>query len=211
MNMINPESQAQLESLGYQIITYNSIDPHFRTNTFIRKPDGTLSAYYDELWQVPMSLNAGDEVSIPDIAIPVGARNTQSHEIHAQWLVSAEGQKLVGPVGIILILMFIGIVMGILFMKAFFGDKTNPPPCGVRGSVIEIDECVKEIIYPDCSGIMYDSCNHEIIDDFDPPPPPGPEWWEYAVYGIVGVGAIFVIYKLLNIYQARKPPPQPPT
>lgn len=196
--------KSQLEAYGYTVLELPNIDPHFKTKTFIQKPDGTLIGYYDYLWQVPMNLNEGDEVSIPDTGVPAPARNTQSHELHAQGFTGTA--RL--PIGIILVLIFIGIVVGILFMKAFFANAQNPPPCGERGSVIEISQCVKEIIYPDCSGVMYDSCKEEIIDEFEPPEPPPADWWVWAVLGIVAVGAIIIIPKILHIIKPPKPPKQ---
>lgn len=198
------EKKSQLETYGYTIMELPNIDPHFRTKTFIKKPDGTLSAYYDHLWQVPMNLYEGDEVSVPETEVPIPARNTRSHELHAQSFL--EG-RLVGTIGLILLFVFIGIVVGILFMKAFFATDRNPPPCGERGSVTEITECVKEIIYPDCSGVMFDSCKNEIIDEFEPPVIPEEPWgWlQWAILGIAAVGAIIIVPQILRVV---KPPPK---
>jgi len=196
--------KGQLEAYGYEVIELDYIDPHFRTSTFIRKPDGVLSAFYDHLWQIPMQLNENDEVSTYLTEVPGQAQNTSSHELHSQTYLAGFEERGLFP-WLILFLIFIGIVIGVLFMKAFFTGPYNPPPCGERGSQIEITECVKEIIYPDCSGVMYDSCRGEIIDTFEPPVTP-PDWTQglmWIAIGIVAVAAIILIPKLI-------PPKKPP-
>jgi len=193
---------SKLESAGYQIIVTAENDPHSKTRTFIVKPDGTQSEYFDYLWQIPMNLREGDEVCCPDVAVPVQARNTESHELHAQnYNYDARGNLIAG---IILGLIFIGIVVGILFMKAFFSDNAHPPPCGIRGSIIDIDECFKEIIYPDCSGVMYDSCENKIVDRFDPIVQ-NDDWYKWIVYGAVAVGGVFIGLQLLKMYKSHRP------
>lgn len=199
----------KLESVGYEVIELQHLDPHFRTKTFIKKLDGTLSGFYDELWMIPQSLNAGDEVSTYVTEVPSQARNTDSYDVHAATYSLEEGE--LGFWAIVLFLIFIGIVMGILFMKAFFGDKWNTPPCGEKGSIIDITECVKMIVYPDCSGVMYDACQKEIIDHFDPPELP-PDWTKGAMWlavGLVAVAAILIIPKLIPRKQQQYYPPPP--
>lgn len=183
------------ESLGYRVIVKDTIDPHFKTSTFILKPDGTTVGYYDHLYEIPMDLYEGEEVSCPVTEFPLPAQNTQSHELHAEGYSVGEGGMVVW---FLIGLIFVGIVIGILFMKAFFANEFKPPPCGERGSVIDITECVKEIIYPDCSGVMYDACTREIIDKFEPPEEK-PEWgWlQWAIVGVVVVGGTYIAVKVL--------------
>jgi len=206
-------TRTRLEEQGYQVITTQQLDPHFRTRTFIRKPDGTFSAFYDELWQIPQSLNQGDEVSTYVTEVPAPAQNTSSYCGHAaQYQYQLDGT--LGPFLFCLALIFVGIFVGILFMRAFFHNQWNPPPCGETGSITEIDECVKMIVYPDCSGVMYDSCEKEIIDSFAPPEGP-PHWTTGAMWiaiGVVAIAAIIIIPTLLKPRHHPPPyyPPPPP-
>lgn len=207
MNM-NLGYKQGLEALGYRVIEQSYIDPHFRTNTFIEKPDGTLAAYYDDIYQIPNNLNDGDEVSTPATNIPNGAQNEQSHWLHYQEFTAGLDERgLIGPLGIILIFIIIGIVVGVLFAHAIWGNQYNPPPCGERGSVTQISECVKEVVYPDCSGVMFDTCTDSILDSFDPPVPP-PDWTEglkWIAIGAVAVAGLYVAAKVLPGLLQKKP------
>lgn len=202
----------QLEAMGYQFVTLGYIDPHFKTDKFLVTPDGRTLASYDYLWQVPMQLNDGEEIVLPDTAVTAPARNTNSYVLLSE-------STAMGPQAVLLVIIAIAFVAGYLFYQALnTGGAGQPlaPPCGVRGSVIEISDCVKEIIYPDCSGVMYDSCQETIIDSFDPPEPPPWGWFEWAVVGAIGVGAIIVVYSIVKgsqkrhyaqAYPGRPPPP----
>lgn len=190
-----------LEAAGYRVIEKATFDPHFRTKTFIQKPDGSLSAFYEALYLIPMNLQEGDEVSTYVTEVPVPAQNTSSYDIHAATYTMGYDEKgLISPFLSVCFLIFIGIVIGVLFMKAFFGSPYNPPPCGETGSVVDIDDCVKMIVYPNCGGVMYDSCTHTILAPFDPPEQP-PDWTTglmWVAIGVIGVAAIIIIPKFIK-------------
>ena len=101
--------RANLEANGYHVFTRVAHHRRLGTQTFIRKPDGTLSEFFDELWQIPMDLPVGYEVSTYDIEVPIAARNDQSHELHAQQLTYGQNGEL--DIGILLVLIFIGAKM----------------------------------------------------------------------------------------------------
>ena len=122
-------------------------------------------------------------------------------------------------IGLVILVTALIIMIAISLVRTFFA------PCGIGGSVQEINECWKLVIKPDCSARSFNSCA-----DPDGDGVPEGEWgsddWtknfdlmeviKWAVIGAIAIGGVVVIASLLRskeraqyaqLYPDQPPPP----
>jgi hypothetical protein len=66
------DTKNQLMSYGVEVIELETIDPHYRTRTFIQL-DGMDYPWYDTLYEIP-HLNDGEQFASPLTCVPGDAR-----------------------------------------------------------------------------------------------------------------------------------------
>ena len=202
-----------LEADNFQIIE-GRWDFTYKTNIFILHPDGRLNPYYDYLHQIPFLPN-GTEIDLRRTAMPydninnreTGVKNSQALTNTAY---SADAQGL--PIPIIVGYIILSIVLLAIFICLYFilNPGVTPPPCGTAGSITDVSDCVKIIIMPNCDSRVFNSCDNTWLEDdwHKYTPPIG---WENAiVLGLIAIGAIILIPKILDFTKPPYQPPQPP-
>lgn len=216
--MMLEETRLKLEANGIRVID-TPFDFHYKTRTFVQLPDGRTLAHYDYLHDIPETLYNGEEISLGETAIPPG-ETIYTDETRANasggWIWDGDNpvwgrQELVIPAGVVALIIFLIKVVAIFIVLYVLMDKFMAP-CGPRGYVEEVDDCVKMVIAPDCSSITIDSCKTD--EEGNPAPevigrsgPPGLEWAElvkWAVVGIVAIGGVVVAVKVLPEYLEKK-------
>ena len=206
-------TRLNFENNGYEVIELAAPDPHFRTKFFIKLPmglgGGTL-ANYDYLFQIPNSLNNGEEIAVN--TVNQGIQTTPSElnqnnariELYDNIYMGLDERGL--PIdwimiGLVILVTALVIMVVIELIRAIFA------PCGIGGSIQEINDCWKLIIKPDCSARSFNSC---LDADGDGIPEGGfgdDDWTKnfdlmgvlkWAAIGAVAIGGVIVIASLLK-------------
>jgi len=204
---MNIEIRQLLEQDGFQVVE-TAWDFKYKTRTFLRHPDGRLNPYYDFLHEIPMLPN-GTEFDLNKNAMPydplyghtavkdAGSVNNVEYGLDANGLPI----PVIGWIVIAVVMLLIAICVYLI---------THPgqpePPCKTEERIIDISECAKIIIMPNCDSRLFDACTDEWLEDewhtWEPPP----EWGTYLVLAIIGIGAIIIIPKVLDIVKPPKSP-----
>jgi len=202
------EMKDLLESQCLQVIE-GAWDFKFKTKTFIRHPDGHLNPYYDYLYEIPMLPN-GQEFDLDKNAMPGSSSVKDAGAItHSEYGLDAQG--LVIPIIVGYILLAVVILAIVICIYYILHPPAQQPPCGTTAQTIDVSECAKIIIMPNCDSRLYDSCQDEWLEEgwhtWEPPA----NWGTWLVLGIVGIGAIILIPQILKIVKPEKPYyPAPP-
>jgi len=209
-------TRLELEANGVEVITRATLDPHFKTKTFI-KLNGLDLPWYDVLYEVP-HLNNNDQYAMPLTCVPSEAQvedlRTALWDDIVTYETTAEGQTL--PIWwLALALLTIKVVGAILiFVCVYYILERIFAPCGIAGSQMIINECWKIVIMPDCQRREFNSCtgpdengdgkpDGEWVGDWEG----GVDWAAYLIIGIAIVGAIIIIPPLLRAVRPKAQPP----
>lgn len=217
---MNELTKSELETNGVEVIMRPYPDPHFKTKTFI-KLDGLELPWYDVLYEVP-HLNSNDQYAMPLTCVPAEAQvddlRTALWDDINTYETTADGQTIVIP-WIALALLAIKIVGTILiFICIYYVLERIFAPCGITGSEIEINECWKKVIMPDCQWRTFNSCEGpDENGDGKPDGEWGDEGWQggtnwatYLIIGIALIGAIVIIPKVIPMFKTQPAPQYPP-
>jgi len=216
--MISDFKKNQLEKQG--CIVTNEYLNH-KMYTFTKLPDGRKLKTFSSLSEIyPGDVNHNEEILLDDYAMPEGTRDidygADVYEYDPNTGYSASsyvdertGKTMVAWWLLVIIIMIISItaVVGFLLCLSQVIEKWKAP-CGIDGSVMEINDCWKLIIRPDCASRPFNSCTGP---DNNGDGIPDGEWeedseWEYVggndwiiaalLLGVVGIGATAIGYAL---------------
>jgi len=228
---MDEKTRLNFESRGYEVIELATPDPHFRTRFFIKLPTelggGTL-ADYEYMFQIPNSLNDGDQIALNTINQGIQTTPTELNQLDARlelydnvymglderglpvdWII----------VGLVILVAALFVILFITLIRSWFA------PCGIGGQQQEINDCWKLVIKPDCSARSFNSC---LDADGDGVPEGGwgdDDWTKnfdlmevlkWVVIGAVAIGGVVIIASLLKsrgqaqyaqLYPGYGPPP----
>lgn len=204
---MNLEMMQLLEQDGCEVIE-GAWDFKFKTRIFIRHPDGRLNPYYDYLHQIPILPN-GTDIDLAKSAMPDDTAVKDAGAItNTESGLDANGLPIPVIVGYIIIaVILLAVVICIYFIVH---PPAQEPPCGTTARTVDISECAKIIIMPNCDSRLFDSCQDEWLeDDWHTWEPPA-NWILYLVIGIAVVGAIIIVPPLLRAVRPAAPPPHVP-
>lgn len=208
---MNIQTKQLLESGGFQIIE-GDWNFKYRTGTFIRHPDGRLNPYYEKLSDIP-ALPNGTEFDLNRAAMPYDEIYGRSTDVkntmaitHAEFELDANLSPTIPLwVGYLLIsIVLLAIVICIYFI---LNPPAQQPPCGTEAKIIDVSECSKIIIMPNCDSRTFDACTDQWMEDSWHTWEPPAGWLTWLVIGVVAIAAIIIIPKVL---EKRKYPPSPP-
>jgi len=203
---MNLETRQLLEADGFQVVE-TAWDFKYKTRTFLLHPDGRLNPYYDFLHEIPMLPN-GMQFDLNKNAMPTdpfyghtavkdaGSVNNVEYEMGMNGL----------PIPVIVGYMFIAVILLAIVICIYYiiNPPVQEPPCGTEAKIIDISECAKIIIMPNCDSRTYNSCKDEWMEeDWHTWEPPA-NWGTYLVLGLIGIGAIIIIPKVLDIVKPPK-------
>jgi len=120
-----------------------------------------------------------------------------------------ENGSLIDPLTIIGICL-IALATVAVFTGLMNWVRVRNAPCGVEGKIVEISDCAKMIIKPDCSSATFNACADPDGDgipegEFTSDWTKSENWIDLIIIGAVAVGGVFILYKLLDIYGKRQP------
>lgn len=206
---MNLEGKQILESKGFQVIE-GAWDFKFKTRTFIRHPDGRLNPYYDYLYEIPW-LPYGQEIDLDIAAMPYDEVFGHTAVVDAGAVTHAEagagydGRQLPIPlVGWIAIVAVFAIIAICVFMLTH--PEQPSPPCKTEERIIDISECAKIIIMPNCDSRLFDACTNEWLEEdwHTWEPPAG--WMQWLVIGLIAIGGIIIVPKVIDWIKPKPPP-----
>lgn len=197
-----------LESEGFQVIE-GKWDFKYRTRIFIRHPDGRLNPTYAKMSDVPI-LPHGTEFDLERTAFPYDEIKNRDTAVVDERTIMASEYELSAEqqlpfyfwIGYFLIsLVLLAIVVCIYYI---LHPPAQDPPCKTEERIIDVSDCAKIIIMPNCDSRMFDACTDTWLEpDWHIWTPP-PEWLQWVVYGIVAIGGIYVAVKLLPYLMKQK-------
>lgn len=195
------QTKQLLETEGFQVVEGNW-DFKFKTRTFVRHPDGRLNPYYNTLYEIPVLPN-GTEFDLNKAAMPydeIYGRSTAIKDaqaiINADWGTGADGELFAITIfHIALAVILLAIVICIFFV---INPPAQAPPCQTEERIIDVSDCAKIIIMPNCDSRLFDACNDEWLEDgwHTWEPPAG--WITWVVIGVIAIGAIIIVPPLLK-------------
>jgi len=212
---MNLEMRQLLEQDGCEVVEglWNFT---FKTRIFIRHPDGQLNPYYEYLHQIPLLPN-GTTIDLAKPAMPDDEIYGSTAVKNAGAITNAEsGLDANGlPIPIIVGYIIIAVILLAIVICLYYliHPPTQQPPCGTEPKVIDVSDCAKIILMPNCDSRMYDACTDEWLEDdwhgWEPPA----DWTTWLVIGIIAIGAIVIIPPLLRTIRPppKHPPPTSPT
>lgn len=186
---------------GLQVIE-GKWDFKYKTRTFIRHPDGRLNPYYDSLHEIPFLPN-GTNIDLNIDAMPhdelFGTTAVKDAGAVTNVELSLGDPRLIPPIimagYIILAVILLAIAICIYYLVH---PPAQTPPCGTEATVIDVSDCLKIIIMPNCDSRAYNACTDEWAEPdwhgWEPPP----EWMSYLIIGVIAIGAIIIIPPLLE-------------
>ena len=201
------------ESNVYDVIELAAPDPLFRTKFFIKLPmklgGGTL-ANYDYLFQIPNSLNNGEEIAVNTVNQGIQTTPAELNQNNARVELYDHLYMGLDERGLAIDWIMVGLVIlvtSLIIMIVISLIRTIFAPCGIGGQIQEINECWKLVIKPDCSARSFNSCA-----DPDGDGVPEGDWgdddWtknvdlmeiiKWAIIGAVVIGGVVVIASLLK-------------
>lgn len=199
-----------LESMGYQVIQ-GQYDPYWNTDTFIVTPDGNTLADYSSLDQIPI-LPQGTQFSLDDTAMPYDEiYNRPSAVVNAQAVthrtetLSADGQQLLITFGGLLIILVVVATVICIYWLTHPGKPE--PPCGTEAKTIDVSDCAKVIIMPNCDSRLYDACSDQWLEESWHTWEPPAGWVTWAVIGLGVLAAIIIVPKLFDALSQRRAQP----
>lgn len=210
---MNLETKQEYEANGILVREQAYLDPHFRTKTFITVPGYEELPSYDVFYQIPQSLNEGDNFWLASTA--VHPEDRRDNETIIWDLSNTMGDPTLEPMTIIglawLLIKIIGTVIIFLCIYYILNLLFNPHPCGPQGDVEVINDCYKKIIFPDCAWKLFNSCagpdnngdgfpDGVVEDEGDAPP----NYAELLLYGVLAVGGIVVLMTLMRGRSSEK-------
>jgi len=201
------ETKNKYEANGIKVMVLDQPDPHFRTRTFITMPNGLEYPHYEVFYQVP-HLNDGESFSLASTAVhPEDRRDNET----ILWNDLEVTGQLIGGSTIALATLAIQIVGTIIIFICLYYIINlifDPHPCGITGSEVEINDCYKKIIFPDCSWKWFNSCGGPdnngdgfpdgVVEDEGGGDSPIDKIILAIIVGAVAVGGILVISSLLK-------------
>lgn len=209
------EMRQLLEQDGCEVIE-GGWDFKFKTRIFIRHPDGRLNPYYDNLSQIPILPN-GTNIDLAKNAMPTDEIYGSTAVKDAGAITNTEtGLDASGlPIPIIIGYIVIAVILLAIVICIYFmiHPPIQQPPCGTEAKIVDVGDCAKIIIMPNCDSRLFDSCTDEWLEeDWHTWEPPA-NWATWLVIGIIAIGAIVIIPPLLRTIKPRYPPqpsPRPP-
>lgn len=197
-----------LESEGLQVVEV-LWDAKYKTKFFIKHPDGRLNPYYERIDLIPQLPN-GTEFDLDREAMPYDEiYGRPSDVVNANGIVHAGYEYgLVPPIWVGYFLISLVMLAIVICFYFIINPPAQEPPCGTSTQIIDVSECAKIIIMPNCDSRLYDACADEWLEDqwHTWEPPAG--WITWIVIGVIAIGAIVIIPPLLRSF--RKPPAQKP-
>lgn len=217
--------RAQYEQAGIHVIELSTPDPHFKTSTFLQLPDGRTLAYYNVLYEIPCTegshLNEGEQFTMSLTALPSDLRYNGVRAAIGNYGTQAqakEGELIVWLLWIPLIKLVLYIIGGvIIFLGTYFIIEKIMAPCGITGSEIEINECWKKVIQPNCSFRSFNSCAGEDVNGDGYPDGEwledswqgGFDWIKWLIIGAVVIGGVYLAVKIIpGIFEKKGYPVQ---
>lgn len=193
-----------LESEGLQVVEV-LWDAKYKTKTFIRHPDGRLNPYYDTLNQIPQ-LPYGTQLDLNKNAMPYDNIYGQpTAQVNAGAIIDSSGQMDGLPLPVIGWIVIAIVMVAIVICTYFFTHPGQPEP-RCNPEIIDVSECLKIIILPNCDSRSYNACTDEWAEDeWHEYPEEQWGWIQWAVIGIAVIGVIIIVPPLIRSFQ--KPPP----
>lgn len=202
-----------LEGEGLQVIE-GAFDFKFKTRIFIRHPDGRLNPYYDFLHQIPVLPN-GTEADLNINAMPYDpiygstAVKKAGAITNTEYELDAEGNRMPIPPVIVGYIILAAILLAIvIFIYFLVHPPVQEPPCGTTAQTVDVSDCAKIIIMPNCDSRLFDACTDEWLEeDWHRPPAAEIDWKILIIIGIAAVGVIIIVPQILRV---MKPPKKSP-
>lgn len=204
---MNPKTRQLLESEGFQIIE-GTWDFKYKTRTFVRHPDGVLNPYYDSLHEIPFLPN-GTNIDLNIDAMPYDEVFGTTAVKDAGAVTNVElglgDPQLIPPIimagYVIIAVILLAIAICVYYLVH---PPAQTPPCGTEATIVDVSDCLKIIIMPNCDSRAYDACIDEWAEpDWHGWEPPA-NWMSYLIIGVIAIGAIIIIPPLLDIAARRK-------
>lgn len=198
---MNINTKQLLEVEGCEVIE-GKFDFKYRTRIFIRHPDGRLNPYYDALNTIP-ELPNGTEFDLNIEAMPYDSsvhgdtaqKGTRSI-IHAEMSAGADSLVFVVTAGMILLsIIMLAIVICIYYM---LHPPAQEPPCKTEERIIDVSDCAKIIIMPNCDSRMFDACSDTWLEEDWHTWTPSPDWITWIIVGAIAIGGIVVLSSFLK-------------
>jgi hypothetical protein len=207
MNMDMARRQG-LESLGYKIIEQPTLDSYWNTNVFILTPDGRTLADYSNLADIPMLID-NTQIAIDPAAFPNDDLNGWSTAqvnggavLHRQELSFNETGLVFPVIGWVVIVIVAALIVTAIFLIT--NAMHSEPPCGTEPKTVDVSDCAKIIMMPNCDSRLYNACTDTWLEDTWHTWTPPPGWVEWIVIGVIAVAGIYIAAKLLPKIFKRK-------
>lgn len=209
-----------------QVIELDEEDPIYKTKTIIKYystlGDGPYTLFdYNNFGEIPTTLPDGTQISIDLQSLTAPMINTLIQwypqenaglalSTDEAYVVHGVNYSYVDWLTIYLILKIVAVIvvaLSIVMVVYFF---THPqgvqPPCGEKGYQIDVTvdcisnpcptPCYRTLVYPDCSSDTIDTCDGTIIAHSDAPKG-GMDWVTWVIIGVIAIGALYVVSKLI--------------
>lgn len=123
---------------------------------------------YENLNQIPKNLPDGQKLVLQGEGLQMIPNwNTQWHaRIYYDEQVSANGSLLLWWQFLIIVVVVTIAASFVILMFRNLINAIREPPCGRTGRERVIDECHKVIVYPNCDGVLINTCTGDIEDTF---------------------------------------------
>ncbi|MDD3492309.1 MAG: hypothetical protein PHZ19_02270 [Candidatus Thermoplasmatota archaeon] len=184
----NTDLPTRLEADQEKIRFYN-------TDTFATI-SGMEMPVYSNMKDIPSTLPDGLNIVLTEDGYPRGDTTFDHARLYVDYIQEQRANGLVAWVPVVFFVIKVAVLATAVILVVREFRRAISAPCGETGYERQIDECTKLIVYPDCSGMVYNTCTGEVEDRFKSRNII--DILKYAVIGAVVIGAVVIAVKTIS-------------